>query len=201
MTTLCPWRRACAVTLVLTLSRRERKTMRRIQMFALVAALVSGIFIGQAVVSSPRLTAQAQPQVPLSGPAGQVVTGGLPLSEIQPVHRTPTTTGADIFIGVHFGRTISLGTVATNELIKVSFSTSNGITGSVTDCLVVAWLAVKAGNNGNQLQQTTLRFKGSGMKTMRVARRGEAFMVVQTQNQATVCAVVATATITGGGSV
>ena len=35
MTTLFPWRSACALTLVLTLSRRERKTMRRIQMLAL----------------------------------------------------------------------------------------------------------------------------------------------------------------------
>ena len=78
----------------------------------------------------------------------------------------------------------------------MSFDTFNLATGLTTDCEIVVWLAIKAANNANQLQQTTLRFKGSGMKSINVARNGEGFMVVQTKNPSAFCAVTSSAAVT-----
>ncbi len=169
--------------------------MRWTQILVLAAAFVGGTFVGEVMVSSSKLTAQTRPQVPLSGPAGQRIGGGLTVGEIVANHRTPATTGVDTLVGGFWGRTIPLGPVAANESIKLSFSTFDPITGSFTDCEIVVWIAIKAANNSNGLQQSTFRFTGSGMKTINVARNGEAFMVIQTQKATEGCAVATSASV------
>ena len=167
--------------------------MRWTQILVLAAAFVGGAFVGDVTVSSSKLTAQTRPQVPLSGPAGQRIGGTV--GEIVLNHRTPATTGVDTLVGGFWGRTIPLGPVGANESIKLSFSTFDPITGSFTDCEIVVWIAIKAANNSNRLQQSTFRFTGSGMKRINVARNGEASMVIQTQKATEGCAVATSASV------
>ena len=63
-------------------------------------------------------------------------------------------------------------------------------------CDLKIWVAVKEGNNGNRLQQKTVRNNGTGMFMLSVKFNGHLVVTIQNRNPALSCAVATDVQIT-----
>ena len=129
------------------------------------------------------------PQGSLTGAFGTVV-GNDAASVVAMNHRTVAIGGQDMFVGNVWGRAIDGGTVFKGEKVTVQTSTFP------SPCLLKIWVAIKQGNNGNRLQQRTVRNNGTGMFMMPVRFNGHLVLTVQQQVPAAGCAVATDVHIT-----
>ena len=122
------------------------------------------------------------PQSGLSGAFGEVV--GNDVTRVVPMnHRTTAIGGRDVFVGSVWGRALDGGSVFKGEKVTLSTSTFP------SPCLLKIWMVVKQGNNGNRLQQKTVRNNGTGTFMMPVKFDGHLIYTIQNRNPANSCAV------------
>ena len=141
----------------------------RILVTVLVAATV-GVAVAQV------------PQRGLTGDFGELIDDGV--AEVLPLdHRTAVINGADVYVGSVWGRAIDGGTVFKGEKVKLMTTTFP------KPCNLKLWAAVKEGNNGNRLQQKTVRNNGMGMLMLTVNFNGHLILTIQNRNPSVACAV------------
>ena len=129
------------------------------------------------------------PQGSLTGTFGDVV-GSDVASVVAMNHRTTPINGQDIFVGSVWGRAYDGGTVFKGEKVTMQTATFP------SPCDLKTWLAVKEGNNGNRLQQRTVRNNGSGVFTTTVKFNGHLVITVQNRSPAVSCAVATDVQVT-----
>ena len=146
------------------------------QSYVLAAAFV--LVVGASVASQA-------PQGVFTGAFGEIATGS-PTSQPGQVamdHRNDNTRGVDVFVGGNWGRAFDGGTVFEGDKVKLSFATFPAL------CALKVWMALKEINNGNRLQQKTVRNNGTGMAMMTANFSGQLVYTVQQRTPAMSCAV------------
>ena len=105
-------------------------------------------------------------------------------------HRVQPIGGPDVFIGSVWGRALDGGTVFKGEKVTLQTSTFP------SPCDLKIWVGIKEGNNGNRLQQKTVRNNGTGMFMMPVKFNGQRVYTIHNRNPAISCAVATDLQIT-----
>ena len=129
------------------------------------------------------------PQSSLTGSFGEVV-GSDVAGVVAMNHRTAPIGGQDIFVGSVWGRGLDGGTVFKGEKVTLQTTTFPH------PCDLKIWIAVEEGNNGNRLQQKTLRNDGTGMLMLPVKFNAHLVYTIQNRNPAVSCAVATELQIT-----
>ena len=105
-------------------------------------------------------------------------------------HQTAPIGGLDVFVGSVWARAIDGGTVFKGEKLTMQTTTFPH------PCDLKIWVAIKEGNNGNRLQQRTVRNNGTGMFMIPVKFNGHLVITIQNRNPAVSCAVATDVQIT-----
>lgn len=129
------------------------------------------------------------PQGRLTGGFGDVV-GSDVAGVVSMNHRTSPIGGRDVFVGSVWGRALDGETVFQGEKVTLQTATFPN------PCPLKIWVAIKQGNNGNRLQQKTLRNNGAGMFMLPVKFNGQLVITISNQNPAASCAVATELQIT-----
>ena len=129
------------------------------------------------------------PQRELRGEFGEIVSDDVS-GVVAMDHRTAVTGGQDVFVGSVWGRAFDGGTVFKGEKVALTVTTFP------TPCNLKLWAAVKQGNNGNRLQQKTVRNNGTGMLMLPVNFNGQLIYTIQNRNPNVTCAVATDLEIT-----
>ena len=98
--------------------------------------------------------------------------------------------GPDVFVGAVWGHGFDGGTVFQHEKVTLTFATFPA------PCNLKIWMAIKAANNGNRLQQKTVRNNGTGMVMLTANFNGQLVYTVQQRDPNISCAVATDLKIT-----
>ena len=151
----------------------------------ILAAVLVVAAVGAAVASQV-------PQGFRTGEFGEIANGSATAMPgvIAMDHRMASTGGPDVFVGGVWGRAFDGGTVFEGEKVALTFNTFP------KPCNLKIWVAIKAANNGNRLQQKTVRNNGMGRVMLTANFNGQLVYTVQQRNPDISCAVATDLMIT-----
>ena len=151
--------------------------------------ILAAVFVLAAVCA---VVASQVPQGILTGKFGEIANGSptaIP-GVIAMDHRLASTGGPDVFVGAVWGHGFDGGTVFQHEKVTLTFATFPA------PCNLKIWMAIKAANNGNRLQQKTVRNNGTGMVMLTANFNGQLVYTVQQRDPNISCAVATDLKIT-----